>query len=676
MKESSSSSGNNILESSEPIETRVSMLDHLLIWALRVPWWAVMLGAGVIFLSYSLLSNESNRSVLEFLADRPSFKTDDLYDVAYQVEEEVLILNETVVVRDIERVRITISRDDVVSEVENGEISCPADASFDCLILRGTVVTYRDYDFPEGVEPDGTEIFEGIVVGEAPFGTGRSIQLQNGGIVVTFERSIISEREGEWPCNRLEEPTCETLSGRIVTFERDYILKQGVLRDDDVTVRFLLDGFVNNVNPVKITDRHQGILPCGSDDPENCLEIPVYYATHLTNVTGIETKNTDDYVEVRTVEQQMMEISYDQVISMEPGMVACDREADARCEDFQGTIIRLKGEVLTGLLTLEDDTHYRILFEDKDEAIRYNRRDILDEVRDPIGCLYTDQDPSCKITITLGETTVQGRVEDTGSGYRVETVPEKVVSIDQDDIFKTSRRVPEGCALNNIRGCDKGIWLTFFVTFTAYGFALIIGIILGLMRVSSNPILYHISTLYVELVRGVPLIVLLVYFAFVISPEVRDIAGIGWVFDQLDAIEIQIFGVNSKLSEAIIGLSVGYGAFLAEVFRAGIQSISRGQMEAARSLGMSYFESMRHIILPQAIRVVLPPLGNDFIAMLKDTSLIAVLALPELFQLGRLRASESFKVVEVYTSVALLYIIMTVILSLMVRLIERWARLP
>lgn len=676
MEDSSSTLPNNSSPSITPIETRVSMIDHLLIWAWRVPWWSVLLALGILFASYSLLSDESNRSVLEFLADRPSFQTDDLYDVAYQVEEDVLILDESIVVRDIEENRITVSRSDVVSEIKNGELSCPEDASPDCLVLRGTLVTHRDYEIPEGVEPDGSVSFEGIVIGEAPFGTGRSVQLQNGEVVATFERSITSEREGEWPCNRLEEPECETLSGRIVIFERPYVLRQGVLRDDNVLVRFLLDDYVDVVNPAKLTDRREGVLPCGPDDPENCIELPVNYATHLTNVTGIETQNTDDYVEVRTVNQQVVDINYDQVISMEPGLVTCDRNADQRCEDFQGTIFRLKPEVLTGLLTLENDTHYRLLFEDADEAIRYNRRDILDEVREPEGCIYTDQDPPCQITITLGETTLQGRVEDTGDGYRVETVPEKIVRIDRNDLYKTSRRVPEGCALNNIRGCDKGIWLTFFVTFTAYSIALIIGMILGLMRVSSNPILYHISTLYVELVRGVPLIVLLVYFAFVISPEARDVAGIGWVFDQLDAIEVQIFGVNSKLSEAIIGLSVGYGAFLAEVFRAGIQSISRGQMEAARSLGMSYFESMRHIILPQAIRVVLPPLGNDFIAMLKDTSLIAVLALPELFQLGRLRASESFKVVEVYTAVALMYIIMTVILSLIVRLVERWSRLP
>ena len=678
MTDSSSTPSNHDNPPPSPlIETHVSIVDHLLIWALRVPWWSVILGLGILYLSYTLISDEGNRNVLEFLADRPSLQTDELFDVAYQVEEDVIILDETVVVRDLDSNRITIPRSVIISEERKGVLSCPEDvSSADCLDLRGTVITYQDFEIPENVEPDGVEAFEGIVVGEAPIGTGRSVQLIDGTIVGTLERSIIEEREGEWSCNRLANPTCEPLSGRIVTFEREYVLKQGILRDDNVVVRFLLDGYEDEVNPAKLTDRRQGMLPCGSEDPEHCLEIPVAYATHLTNVTGIETDNSDDYVDVRTVEQQVVNISYDQVISMEPGLVECERDVDPRCQDYEGTVFLLKGEVLTGLLTLEDDTHYRLLFEDSDEAIRYNRRDILDEVREPSGCVYTDQEPPCQITITLDETTLAGRVEDTGSGYRVETVSEKVVRIDRDDLFRTSKRAPEGCALNNIRGCDKGIWLTFFVTFSAYSVALLIGMILGLMRVSSNPIMYHLSTLYVELIRGVPLIVLLVYVAFVISPEVRNVVGVGWVFNQLDALEVQIFGVNSKLSEAVIGLSVGYGAYLAEVFRAGIQSISRGQMEASRSLGMSYFESMRHIILPQAIRVVLPPLGNNFIAMLKDTSLIAVLALPDLFQLGRLRANESYKVIEVYTAVALLYIVMTIILSLLVRTIERWSRLP
>lgn len=202
-----------------------------------------------------------------------------------------------------------------------------------------------------------------------------------------------------------------------------------------------------------------------------------------------------------------------------------------------------------------------------------------------------------------------------------------------------------------------GLRLTLQVTFLSYGIALIIGLIFGLMRVSKNPVLYAVSTLYVEVMRGIPLLVTILYMGFVITPWVRDLTGR----------VIDMRGVPS----ATIGLAVCYGAYLTEVYRSGIQSIERGQMEAARSLGMTYMQSMRHVILPQAIRRILPPLGNDFIAMLKDSSLIAVLALPDLLQMGRLYASRTFRAFEPYNTVAILYLVMTLILSLFVRIIER-----
>jgi polar amino acid transport system permease protein len=115
---------------------------------------------------------------------------------------------------------------------------------------------------------------------------------------------------------------------------------------------------------------------------------------------------------------------------------------------------------------------------------------------------------------------------------------------------------------------------------------------------------------------------------------------------------------------------MGYGAFEAEVFRAGIQSIGKGQMEAAKSLGMTYFQAMRFIVLPQAIRRVLPPLGNDFIACLKDSSLVSVVAVNELTQMGRLRTAATFRAMETYNMVAFLYLSMTLLLSLLVRWLE------
>ena len=204
-----------------------------------------------------------------------------------------------------------------------------------------------------------------------------------------------------------------------------------------------------------------------------------------------------------------------------------------------------------------------------------------------------------------------------------------------------------------------GLRVTLQATFAAYGLALIIGLIAGLMRVSRNPFLYAIATLYVEIIRGIPMLVILLYAGYVISPRIRD-ATAGTV-------------TLTDLQEAILGLAIGYGAYLAEVYRAGIESIHRGQMEAARSLGMSYLQAMRYVILPQAIRVILPPLGNDFIALLKDSSLVAVLAIPDLLQMGRLYISRTFRAFEGYNSVALLYLAMTLLLSLLVRWIEkRW----
>jgi polar amino acid transport system permease protein len=126
-----------------------------------------------------------------------------------------------------------------------------------------------------------------------------------------------------------------------------------------------------------------------------------------------------------------------------------------------------------------------------------------------------------------------------------------------------------------------------------------------------------------------------------------------------------------SLARAIAGLAFGYGAYEAEVFRAGIQSIEKGQMEAARSLGMSYFQAMRYVILPQAIRVILPPLGNDLIAMLKDSSLISVLAVRDLTQLGKLNRSRTFRTFETWNTVTYLYLSMTLLGSMAVKGLER-----
>lgn len=228
-----------------------------------------------------------------------------------------------------------------------------------------------------------------------------------------------------------------------------------------------------------------------------------------------------------------------------------------------------------------------------------------------------------------------------------------------------------------------GIRLTVIVTASAYVIAATIGLITGLGRVSDNIIPYTLSTLYVEIIRGVPMLVQLIYVAFVIVPlAISGANSLGnWMLNA-SALAAVLHGPAQWLAglsirdvdmttRGIIGLAIGYGAYEAEVYRAGIQSIERGQLEAARSLGMSYFQAMRYVILPQAVKRVLPPLGNDFIAMLKDSSLLSALAIRELTQLGKLNRASTFRTFETWNTVTFLYLTMTILLSMGVKVLER-----
>jgi polar amino acid transport system permease protein len=195
---------------------------------------------------------------------------------------------------------------------------------------------------------------------------------------------------------------------------------------------------------------------------------------------------------------------------------------------------------------------------------------------------------------------------------------------------------------------------------------------------------YNAATFYVEVMRGVPMLVIILYVAFVLTPILVEashslgawIVGtslgfLAFIGEPLRSANIRDIDLSVR---GVLGLGLGYAAFEAEIFRAGIQSIERGQMEAARSLGMSYFQAMRYIILPQAIRRVLPPLANDFIAMLKDSSLISVLGVRELTQMGVINRGRTFRGLETYNTVASLYLSMTLTLSLFVKFIERRLR--
>jgi len=152
----------------------------------------------------------------------------------------------------------------------------------------------------------------------------------------------------------------------------------------------------------------------------------------------------------------------------------------------------------------------------------------------------------------------------------------------------------------------------------------------------------------VEIIRGIPLLVQLFYIYFALGRIVNVPA----------------------MASAIIAMSVCYGAYMGEIFRAGIESISKGQMEAARSLGMTSAQAMRHVILPQAIKTILPPIGNEFVALLKDSSLVSILAVSDLLRRGREFAAASFNYFETYTMVALVYLIITLFLSKLISIME------
>lgn len=226
-----------------------------------------------------------------------------------------------------------------------------------------------------------------------------------------------------------------------------------------------------------------------------------------------------------------------------------------------------------------------------------------------------------------------------------------------------------------------GLQVTLSISLISYFIAVFLGLITGLSRLSSNIFLNNLARLYVELIRGVPMMVLIFFIALVGVPAVVDgLNNLGYWFEQqgltLPAMVLTSFSNKSFPMEvrATVALSVTYGAFIAEIFRAGIQSIGRGQMEAARSLGMSSGQAMVHIILPQAIRNVLPALGNDFVAMVKDSSLVSVLAVRDITQISRLYAGSTFRFREAYMTLSVMYLTLTVALSLLLQAFERRLR--
>ncbi|WGK69898.1 amino acid ABC transporter permease [Candidatus Haliotispira prima] len=193
-----------------------------------------------------------------------------------------------------------------------------------------------------------------------------------------------------------------------------------------------------------------------------------------------------------------------------------------------------------------------------------------------------------------------------------------------------------------------GILVTFQVTVLSIIFATMIGLLAGLGQVVHSAWINRITVIYIEVIRGIPLLVQLFYIYYALG---------------------RFLNVQGMVA-AVIAMAVCYGAYMGEIFRAGIQSIPKGQMEAAIALGMTRRQAIRKVILPQTVRITLPAIGNEFIALLKDSSLVSVLAISDLLRRGREFASTSFLYFETYTMVALVYLVFTLFLSRLVGLME------
>lgn len=195
----------------------------------------------------------------------------------------------------------------------------------------------------------------------------------------------------------------------------------------------------------------------------------------------------------------------------------------------------------------------------------------------------------------------------------------------------------------------RGLFLTLEISAVSLVFSLLLGFFFGIGRVARNAALRDLAAVYVELIRGTPLLVQIFIVYFFIGTVLQ----------------------LSAFWAGVAALSVFTGAYVAEIVRAGIQAVPRGQTEAAQSLGLSAFQTMRHVILPQATRKILPPLAGQSINLIKDSSLVSVMALTDLTKAGREVVSSTFSPFEVWFTVALMYLVLTGALSLLVQRLER-----
>jgi polar amino acid transport system permease protein len=442
----------------------------------------------------------------------------------------------------------------------------------------------------------------------------------------------------------------------------------------------------------------------------------------ITAVRGVITDETRDTVEILTQSEVQAVVPRRDIATITCG--------DGPCA--VGSSVVVVRATLSGKLISETPGRFEVAT-DYGVTVEVFKISTTEAKRDPEGCLAS-RNGACTVILVLRPEKqpelkpeeqaglLEGTLIEDGPNQIVLQIRPPLVSIaNKSDIAgNIAPPTPAQCALNNVAGCNDGIFLTLAIALVAFGVANVLGLVFGLMRISRNPIFYNLSTLYVEVIRGVPLLVILLFVNFALAPAFSEgfprlapsinsaillfvaamvfyqfvirvlilrqpLASVLFALVRLlplaifALLAVSFFRYNSRIStegRAVTGLALCYGAYLAELFRAGIQSIGRGQMEASRSLGMNYGQAMRYVILPQAFRVVLPPLGNELIAILKDTSLIAILALPELTQKARLFAADTFLAFEPYITAAVLYLCMTLFLSFVVRVVERRVALP
>ncbi len=618
-----------------------------------LPWWAIIIGVAAVIVLYSMFTSVVYQRIIDFLADQPTVTTDNLYEVVQIVGRPTMVMGRVVGETEdsVETVIQQLLRNVIDSDLvkRSGFLLREDPASITIQSDGETFVISRSQIVSEerGEGEDGTEITVEYVDQITVAGTLTDINDDTmtvrtvAGEQETFEKSRILSRESETIACPDDDPDCTPVER--VTIER---------RGEELT------GTLTALSQTSLSIR----IPNGGTREFRPAELDYYHVPTLT--LALNEAVTDrsvgpgDAVSLAYVEGTDIEAALDELEQMQ------DVPVPLNYAEGEAAVTLVGYASLDAALEATGAGEVDALIYLSDDADRFAVADWVDENPEAGVVLPTpprECDRNCTVTLKMTDDTISGRVlAETEETITVQTAEPEYVVIDRDQILENRQMRPGTCALNNLRGCDAGIFLTLRVTFMAYAIALLIGLIVGLMRVQRNPVLYAISTLYVEVIRGIPLLVILLYAGFVFSPWMRDTVGVSL----------------SDEWEAILGLAFGYGAFIAEIFRAGIQSISRGQMEAARSLGMSYPQSMRYVILPQAVRVVLPPLGNDFISMLKDSALISVLALPDLLQLGRLYISRTFRAFEGYNTVAIMYLLMTLFLSLLVRIIERRTRLP